>query len=163
MEASERQVKLAQKLSEFRQRSQLKATQQLISELGLPSDCCTIHLPNTSASKQLEQWLSTSFPWQCGQIDWQQVAGSICVKGNSHPEEASAFDRICQTQQLGNPLVNVMWFSAHRSTLEIPLEFVKRSLVEIVAEDWDTWIFEPISGWCIEFYHEGTMCYGVSR
>jgi hypothetical protein len=160
MESSERQAKLAQKLAEFRQRSQFKEAQLLLSELGIPTELCKAFLPNSSESKRLEQWLSQSFPWLFGQIDWQKVSGSICVSWHSDEQAASAFDDLCQSQQLGNSIVNVVWFSANRPSLEIPLDLVKLSLGAIVAEDWDTWIFDPVAGWCVEFYHEGTMCYG---
>jgi len=38
MKASEPQAKLAQKLAEIRQRSQLKEAQQLLSDFGIPLD-----------------------------------------------------------------------------------------------------------------------------
>jgi hypothetical protein len=158
LNSSERKAKLAQKIAEFRQRSQLKESQQLLISLGISLDACKIFLPNTDISNRLEQWLSQSFPWQCGQIDWRKVSGSNCESWGD--QDISGFHSLCQTQQLGNPIVNVVWFSASHPILEMPLELVKLSLEAIVAEDWDTWIFDPVAGWCIEFYHEGTMCYG---
>ncbi len=155
---SERKAKLAQKLAEFRQRSQLKEAQQLLIELGIPLELCKIFLPNTDVFNHLVQWLSQSFPWQYGQIDWQKVSGCICESRQN--QATSAFHELCQKQQLGDPIVNLVWFSAAHPILEMPLELVKLSLEEIVAEDWDTWIFDPVAGWCIEFHHEGTMCYG---
>ena len=142
LNSSERKAKLAQKLAEFRQRSQLKESQQLLISLGIPLDACKIFLPNTDISNCLEQWLSQSFPWQCGQIDWLKVSGSNCDSWSEHV--IAAFHSLCQTQQLGNPIVNVVWFSAAHPILEMPLELVKLSLEEIVAEDWDIWIFDPI-------------------
>jgi hypothetical protein len=158
MEASERQAKLAQKLAEFRQRSQVKEAHQLLIKLGIPLDLCQIFLPNTAEADYLEQWLSQSFPWQSGQIDWHRISGSVCVSWHEQP--ASMFHELCQTQQLCNSLVNVVWFSADQPILAMPLDVVKLSLEAIVAEDWDTWIFDVVGGWCVEFYHEGTMCFG---
>ncbi|WP_339375576.1 CDI toxin immunity protein [Pseudanabaena sp. UWO311] len=158
LNSSERKAKLAQKLAEFRQRSQLKESQQLLISLGISLDACKIFLPNTDICNRLEQWLSQSLPWQCGQIDWQKVSGSICESWGD--QVISAFHSLCQTQQLGNPIVNIVWFLAAHPILEMPLELVKLSLEEIVAEDWDTWIFDPVAGRCIEFHHKGTMCYG---
>ncbi len=160
MKASEPQTKLAQKLAEIRQRSQLKEAQQLLSDFGIPLDRCLIFLPNTFASERLEQWLSQAFPWQFGQIDWRKVSGSICLSWNNYDEAASAFNCLCKTQQFGNPIVNVMWFSTYRPIIEMQLDLVQISLAALLAEDWDTWIFDPASGWCVEFYHEGTIGYG---
>jgi len=53
-----------------------------------------------------------------------------------------------------------MWFLAHRPILEMQLDLVQISLAALLTEDWDTWIFDPVSGWCVEFYHEGTIGYG---
>ncbi len=158
LNSSARKAKLAQKLAEFRLRSQLKAAHQLLIALDIPLELCKIFLPNTDVSNHLGQWLHQSFPWQYGQIDWQKLSGSICE--SRHDQAASAFHELCQTQQLGNPIVNVVWFAAAHPILEMPLDAVKLSLEAIVAEDWDTWIFDPVAGWCIEFHHEGTMCYG---
>jgi len=161
MEDSASQSQLAQKLAVVRQRSQLKAAQNWLTDVGIPMDACQIFLPNSSAAQHLEQWLSESFPWQYGQIDWQSVPESICLNWHSH-DVVSAFQQLCQTKQLINPNVNILWYSAHQPTLEMPLQLVKDAIAEIVAQDWDTWIFEPVTGWCIELYHEGTICYGIS-
>ncbi|ELS30371.1 MULTISPECIES: hypothetical protein [Pseudanabaena] len=160
MEASERQARLAQKLAEFRQRSQLKEAHQLAIALGIPLERCQVFLPNQARSKQLEEWLGKSFPWQFGQIDWQRVTNSICMSWHKNECADLVFRELCQAQQLSNTMVNVVWSSAHRPILEMDLNRVKITLSKIVAEDWDTWIFDPQAGWCIEFYHEGTMCYG---
>lgn len=158
MGSSPRKAKLAQKLTEFRQRSQLKEAQKLLIKLDIPLDLCQIFLPNTAESHHLEQWLRQSLPWQSGQIDWDRMSASTCVKWHGTP--APMFHELCQTQQLLNSIVNVVWFSAAQPILAMPLDVVKLSLEAIVAEDWDTWIFDPCAGWCVEFYHEGTMCYG---
>jgi|GEM_PF-1219771 len=158
MDSTHRKAKLKQKLTEFRKRSQLKEAHQLLIKLGIPLDLCQIFLPNTAEADHLEQWLSQSFPWQSGQIDWHRMSGSICVRWHEQP--AYVFHELCQTQQLPNSIVNVVWFSAAQPILAMPLDVVKLSLEAIVAEDWDTWIFDPVAGWCVEFYHEGTMCYG---
>jgi hypothetical protein len=157
MDDSLQKSQLAQKLAVVRQRSQLKAAQNWLTDVGVPLDACQIFLPNSSAAQHLEQWLSQSFPWQYGQINWQLVPESICV--NWHSDDVIlAFQQFCQTKQLINPNVNILWYSAHQPTLEMPLQLVKDAITEIVAQDWDTWIFEPVTGWCIEFYHEGTIC-----
>lgn len=158
MDSTQRKAKLKQKLTDFRKRSQLKEAHQLLIKLGIPLDLCQIFLPNTAEADHLEQWLSQSFPWQSGQIDWHRMSGHICVKWHEQP--ASIFHELCQTQQLPNSMVNVVWFSAAQPILAMPLDVVKLSLEAIVFEDWDTWIFDPVAGWCVEFYHEGSMCYG---
>ncbi|BBC26017.1 hypothetical protein [Pseudanabaena sp. ABRG5-3] len=162
MEDSPSQSQLTQKLAAVRQRSQLQAAQNWLTDIGIPLDACQIFLPNSSAAQALEQWLSQSFPWQYAQIDWQSVPESICVNLSSRDDVALAFSELCQTQQLINPNVNILWFSAHQPTLAMPLQLVKDAIAEIVAQDWDTWIFEPVTGWCVEFHHEGTMCCGIS-
>ncbi|PZO39867.1 MAG: hypothetical protein DCF19_13360 [Pseudanabaena frigida] len=160
MEASERKVKLAQKLAEFRTRSQLEAAQKLLIELGIPLESCDIFLPKTPDCDRLETWLSKSFPWSFGQINWTQVKGSICLNWHSYDEVDSIFHQLCQSQQLGNSVINAMWFSAHHPVLEMQMELVRASLTKILVEDWDTWVFDPAAGWCIEIYHEGSICYG---
>jgi hypothetical protein len=162
MEDSASQSQLAQKLAEVRQRSQLKAAQNWLTDVGIPLDACQIFLPNSFAAQYLEQWLSQSFPWKYAQIDWQSVPESICINLPSRDDVALAFSELCQTQQLINPNVNILWFSAHQPTLAMPLQLVKDAIAEIVAQDWDTWSFEPVTGWCVEFHHEGTICYGIS-
>ena len=53
-----------------------------------------------------------------------------------------------------------MWFSAHCPILEMQLDLVQISLAALLAEGWDTWIFDPVFGWCVEFYHEEIIGYG---
>lgn len=149
-------------MAEQRQRSQFKAAQHLLSELGIPAESCQVWLPQTAETAQCQRWLGEAFPWVWGQIDWSKVPGSVCLDWNLGEGAAVVFDQICECHPLGNAIVQVIWFSAHRPILSLELAAVKQAAAAIFAQDWDTWIIDPVAGWCVECYHEGTLCYGRS-
>jgi hypothetical protein len=159
MDKQTRQERLQQKLQQLKQRQQTQYAQQVLATVGIPAESCTVHLPESESTQACVAWLN-ALPWAGTQIDWSQIPGSVCCDWHTYEQAAEQFTQVCQRQQLGNSLVNLVWFNAANPTLQLSLDWVQQRAASLFAHDWDTWIINRTVGWCIECYHEGTLCYG---
>jgi hypothetical protein len=107
-------------------------------------------------------WLEQAFPiatW--GQILWPQVTQKSChTWQNKWQDLPQILTKICDTHDLHNPEVIIVWTNALKPALRMSLDAVRRHTRSIVEMDFDTWMICPREGWCIEVYHEGEICFG---
>lgn len=157
--AGERQARLQEKLHQLKQRLERKSAHQVVEALGIPAEQCVLLLSDNPASNACVDWLQQSFPWVWGQIDKTQVPESVCLHWGTSEERSPLLHQLCQAHQLGNPTVNVIWFSTHNPILELSLDVVCRYADAIFLQDWDTWIIDRTGDWCIECYHEGQLSF----
>jgi hypothetical protein len=162
MDKLTRQAKLQQKLRQLKQQQDNQLAKQTLEQLEIAGDRCTWLLPEDQRALNCVEWLKQAFPWQWAQIDWAKVPGSICYPCQKDPQLLTTLEQLCQQFQLGNPRVTLVWFSAHNPVLQMELSVVQQSALALFTHDWDTWIVRPEAGWCIEYHHEGTLCFGYS-
>jgi hypothetical protein len=160
MDKTTRQARLRQKLRQLKQQQDNQLAKQTIAQLGIPADRCTWLLPEDQQALNCVEWLKQAFPWQWAQIDWAKVPGSVCYPCQKDPQLTATLAHLCQQFQLGNPAVSLVWFNAHHPILQMELSVVQQCALALFAHDWDTWIVRPEAGWCIEYHHEGTLCFG---
>ncbi|MBM0744258.1 hypothetical protein JOY44_22015 [Phormidium sp. CLA17] len=160
MDSNTRQAKLRQKLRQLKQQHDTQFAKQMIEQLGISGDLVTWLVPDDQQASDCGEWLKRSFPWQWSQIDWANVPGSICYQCQKEPQTVAAFEQLCQQFQLGNPMVTVIWFNARNPILQMQLSTVQQNALALFNHDWDTWIGSLQAGWCIEYHHEETLCFG---
>jgi hypothetical protein len=105
----------------------------------------------------LVEWLPGS---PLAHIDWDAVQGGACRPWDSVGELVAALDELSSLFAPGDPRVIVVWANALSPCVETPLSAVRRHAVDVFQTDSDTWIVCPSDGWCIEAWHEGTVCAG---
>ena len=109
----------------------------------------------------IRNWVSDNFEiadW--GRINWLDINGPIkwgVCDPSLKNKIIEALDKIADK----SASLYVLWSSAERPVLNLKLDDFKNHLLEIFEEDFDTWVFCPDSGWCLEFYHEGDVVLGV--
>lgn len=160
MDHHTRQAKLRQKLRQLKQQRDNQAAKQTLEQLGIASDRCTWLLPDDSPAIACVEWLKQAFPWQWSQIAWANVPGSFCDRCPKNEQLGAVFNQRCQQFKLGNPPVTIVWFNARNPILQMPLSIVQQHALALFSHDWDTWIVQPEAGWCMEYHHEGTLCFG---
>lgn len=160
MDRTLRQARLQQKLRQLKHRHGHRNAQQILEQLGIGGDRVTWFLPDDQSANTCVEWLNHAFPWHYSQIDWAKVPGSLCSPCQKDIQLVAVLDQLCQHFQLGNPDVTLIWFNAHNPLLHMELALVRHHAIALFNYDWDTWIIEPQTGWCIEYHHEGTLCGG---
>lgn len=160
MDRTTRQVQLRQKIRQLKRQHDNQVAQQTLEQLGIASDRCTWLLPDDPRAIDCVEWLKYAFPWQWSQIDWSRVGGSLCYACPKDSQLVPVFNQLCQQFQLGNPQVTIVWFNARNPVLQMELSVVQPNVLALFSHDWDTWIGSPQAGWCIEYHHEGTLCFG---
>lgn len=79
---------------------------------------------------------------------------------SSYTEAAEILQQMIVEQQLGDPDVFITWDG--QVVLELKLSALAEAGDIAFCMSWDTWIFSPLYGWCIECYHERELCFGYS-
>lgn len=108
-------------------------------------------------------WLENNFPiasW--GRIVWSKVPESFCTGYIRDPELVTAFNKIVENKQLGGTLV-VSWGNGLKLPIAMSMEMLRKYAEDILFEDSDIWICNEQDRWCIEYYHEGEICFGKCR
>lgn len=160
MDKTTRQAQLRQKLRQLKQQQDNQAAKQTLEQLGIARERGTWLLPDDPQAIECVEWLKYAFPWQWSQIDWSRVEGSLCYSCPKDAQLVAVFNQLCQQFQLGNPRVTIIWFNARNPILQMELSVVQQHALALFSHNWDTWIVEPQMGWCIEYHHEGTLCFG---
>ena len=106
-------------------------------------------------------WLAHNYPFSWwGRIDWQKVSNSAKRLWSSYTDVVEIFQQLVIEQQLEDTEVFITWDG--QLVLEIQLSELLEADEKLFQMAWDTWIFSPQHGWCIECYHEGELCFGYS-
>lgn len=56
-------------------------------------------------------------------------------------------------------MVYVMWSNMITGIMEVRIDTVLRHLKIIHDQDFDFWVFDVNYGWCIEYYHSGSIVF----
>ncbi len=114
-----------------------------------------------SEEKAAIAWLEGHFPVNAiAHIVWQDVPRSINRRWNDYSDLSATFRLMCDDLGLGDLKVLVMWSTGPSPVLELYLNAIRRYGEQIFAAQWDTFVFSPEHGWCVEAYHEGDLCFG---
>lgn len=119
---------------------------------------------DSDEEKKLNEWVENNFPFESfGKINWQKVKSSKCYSWYEWEEMCSTLSVI--TKELNeNPTSSVflVWADVSLPLFEINFESLKSVGGAIMDTDFDVWFICPSKSWCIEKYHEGSLCYGWS-
>ena len=163
---SEKRKKLLAKRKELQSKIVAKEQRLLIQGLLLQFDLDGIEydiiFPDYKTLEAPElKWMQSHFPMTSwGRIDWREIACSMAKKCESGLSCEKLLGKIIEEQQLGNPVVTLMWTNAHRPNIQLKLYDVVQNTQIIFEQDWDTWIVCSKNKWCIEYHHDGEISYG---
>ncbi|MEW9674346.1 hypothetical protein [Ammoniphilus sp. 3BR4] len=115
----------------------------------------TVILSEGESTKEYSS-LQNQFPFSpWARIDWDQVSSKTTV--NDVSEIISTLNHMGQQVQ---DSVFVLWSGGGHPVLQAKLHKVIDSIEDVLAVDFDTYIFCP-SKFVIEFYHEGEVTIGL--
>lgn len=136
--------------------------EELLSDLDENKAIYSNYKFASEKSKSLLNWFKSHFPiaWW-GRVDWKSIDDYTNHTWSDTEDVKRIVRQFIKTNQLkGNILI--FWSDASLPVLEMDLQTAFDNIEPIVEIDWDTWIFSPEEGWCIEIYHEGEICFGYS-
>ena len=93
-----------------------------------------------------------------GRIDWGLVKNHACLSFSNDGHAVRALIDLFNKNKLKGT-VTVTWSNGIMFSMTIDASIVVEYSKQILAEDWDLWIIPENSGWVIEKYHEGEICY----
>jgi hypothetical protein len=112
----------------------------------------------------IDHWWAQHFPFASwGRIQWSALPDHVCHTWTAKWDDlVDTFHTLCDTEELKDPNVVIIWSNALRPALICPLHVVRDHAAIIFEADFDTWLLCPSKAWCIEVYHEGEICFGQS-
>jgi hypothetical protein len=107
-------------------------------------------------------WIEANFPISGVQIDWSKVPGHTCLRWHDEDLLGSSIEALT-SHLAADTIVVVTWSDAFRPSLELRLRDVLKVGSALFEGGNDTWILSERENWCIEVYHEGTLCLGSGQ
>ncbi|GCE22693.1 CDI toxin immunity protein [Dictyobacter kobayashii] len=90
-----------------------------------------------------------------GRIDWSQIASQLDIENI-----AEIIPGLQRAQKNLQAPVYIIWDNATVPSVESRLPQILEHLDDVTAVSFDTWLFSPVVGYVIEFYHEGDIKIG---
>ncbi|WP_139691757.1 CDI toxin immunity protein [Sporolactobacillus terrae] len=103
--------------------------------------------------------LESYFPFtEWGRIDWEKVH---CHAEVTTTEEIVSF--LDEHTSQHNYAIYIIWNEEALPILQSDLEQVLKSIDDVIAVSFDTWLFSPSSGFVIEIFHDGIVRVGINN
>jgi len=106
-------------------------------------------------------WFESNFPiTEWGRVDWAKVRGCLCSRWEDLSEASEQINLLVSQQGSTLGWSYILWSDATKPMIRVPETVLRAEMTPLLEVDWDTWILNPESRWCIEVYHEGEVCFG---
>jgi|WetSurMetagenome_2_1015567.scaffolds.fasta_scaffold334507_2 hypothetical protein len=86
-----------------------------------------------------------------GRIDWPNI---------KHVKQISSIEEILLQIETKNDEVYILWDEASLPALKTNLSIALSVIDDVAAVSFDTWVYNPNTGYIIEFYHENEIAIG---
>jgi hypothetical protein len=138
---------------------------QLVEGFAQKNENFEIIPQNGQEEAHVIDWLEKNFPFAPGKISWKKVKNYKCVTWSSWGDLLHHFEKILHeiSDNPGEEYAYALFSNALRPIVKVKFSTILKCSEEILNEDSDVWIVSPTNGWCIEKYHEGTLCLGFSK